>query len=270
MNIAFYTAAAGMITQQDGLNIYSNNISNVNTVGYKALRPSFADCIYTIQRETEQDWQTGHGTYVNKTDFMWDEGSFSETGQELDFALPNSDFFMVLDGRGDTYLTRDGSFEITQVDDHWELVNGNGEFVLDYEGNHITVPFLMEEQQQMVMDDEGNPVLDEDGNNVYETVEVQTSKIDYDTLTDMIGLYSVPNNWGLRQGENNHFVVTASSGDPVADENADKIRKYLEMSTTDLAGDMVHVIESQRAYQLNAKIVQTADEMQSIANNLRG
>lgn len=270
MNIAFYTGAAGMITQQDGLNIYSNNIANVNTVGYKALRPSFADCIYTVQRETEEDWQTGHGAYVNKTDFMWEEGGFNETGQPLDYALPNSDFFMVLDSRGNTYLTRDGSFNITQIDDHWELVNGNGDFVLDYEGNHITVPFETEEKQQPVLGEDGSHVLDDDGNETYETVEAATNNIDYGALTDMIGVYSVPNNWGLDQASANHFNVTARSGEPAANPDSKKLRTYLEMSTVDLASDMVHIIESQRAYQLNARIVQTADEMQSIANNLRG
>ena len=53
MNIAFYTACTGMITQQDGMDVTANNIANANTVGYKSLRPSFADCIYTQYRETE-------------------------------------------------------------------------------------------------------------------------------------------------------------------------------------------------------------------------
>ena len=101
MNISFYTGAAGMISQQNGMNIYSNNIANVNTVGFKSLRPSFADCIYTIQRATEPEWQTGHGQYVMKTDFMWDKGPFVQTEQPLDFAIANDNFFMVRDERGD-------------------------------------------------------------------------------------------------------------------------------------------------------------------------
>ncbi|MDE7280676.1 MAG: flagellar basal body protein, partial [Ruminiclostridium sp.] len=72
MNIAFYTACTGMITQQDGMDVTANNIANSNTVGYKALRPSFADCIYTEYRATEADWDTGHGQYLNKTDFTFD------------------------------------------------------------------------------------------------------------------------------------------------------------------------------------------------------
>lgn len=249
MNIAFYSAATGMIAQQQGMDIYSNNVANINTVGYKALRPSFADCIYTDQRATEPEWDTGHGQYVNKTDFMWEEGVFTTTDQPLDYALPNSDFFQVLDRDGNTYLTRDGSFEISQIGDHWELVNGNGEFVLDYEGNHITVPF--------------ETTQDADGN------EVVTNEIDYNALNAMIGVFSVPNNWGLEQASDNHFQVTAASGDPVANENSDKVQFALERSSVDLATEMVHIIETQRSYQLNAKIVQTADELQQIANNLR-
>lgn len=245
MNIAFYSAAAGMISQSNGLNIYANNIANVNTVGFKAERPNFKDCIYTIQRATEEDWQTGHGQYIAKTDLMWERGSFVASEQDLDFALPEDGFFKVLDDRGNSYLTRDGSFTVTNMGDHWELVNGSGEFVLDYEGNHITVPFVTEE----------------DG-----TV---TDTIDYEKVTDMIGVYTVPNNWGLEQASDNHFVVTARSGLDTPDTSADKVRNALEMSTVDIASDMVHIIETQRSYQLNAKLVQTADEFANIANNLR-
>lgn len=258
MNISFYTGASGMISQQEGMNIYSHNISNVNTVGYKSLRPSFADCIYTIQRETEPDWQTGHGQYIMKTDFMWEQGSFTMTEQDFDFAIPNDNFFMVLDERGDTYLTRDGSFEITQIDDHWELVTGRGEFVLDNEGNHITIPFLTEER--VILDEEGYPTG---------TEEILTNNVDFNTLTDMIGLFEVDNNWGLNQGEDNHYVVTDRSGEPRPSEDREIIRKALEMSSVDLASEMVHLIETQRSYQLNARVVTTSDELMSIANNLR-
>ena len=258
MNISFYTGASGMIAQQEGMNIYSHNISNVNTVGFKSLRPSFADCIYTIQRQTEPEWQTGHGQYIMKTDYMWEQGSFTMTEQDLDFAIPNDNFFMVVDERGDTYLTRDGSFEITQIDDHWELVSGRGEFVLDNEGNHIIVPFLTEERN----------ILDENGY-VIGTEEYVTNNIDFNTLTDMIGLYEVENNWGLNQSEDNHFVATDSSGMPVASEDREIIRQALEMSSVDLASEMVHLIETQRSYQLNARVVTTSDELMSIANNLR-
>lgn len=143
MNIAFYTGKTGLIAQQEGLNVYSNNIANVNTVGFKASRPSFADCIYTVQRNTEPDWQTGHGEYVHSTQLMYSEGVFTYTDNDLDFAIPTEEgFFAVMDKYGDVNYTRAGDFQMSQIGDHWELVSANGEFVLDYEGNHITVPFI--------------------------------------------------------------------------------------------------------------------------------
>ena len=251
MNIAFYSARTGMIAQQAGMDVTANNISNVNTVGYKPLRPSFADCIYTEQRATEPEWDTGHGQFLNKTDFMWEQGGFYNSDQPLDYALGGDGFFMVRDYNGIDYLTRDGSFQITNVGDHWELVNGNGDFVIDYEGNHIIVPFVTK--------------IDEEG------VEHVTTEIDYDALTDMIGVYNVENNWGLDQDRNNHFIATLRSGMPTPDLDGEtiKIEYYLENSNVDFATEIVHVIESQRSYQMNARIVQTADEMQQIANNLR-
>ncbi len=241
MNIAFYTGTTGLIAQQEGLNIYSNNIANVNTVGFKASRPSFADCIYTIQRATEPEWQTGHGEYVQKTDLMYSVGTFVFTENDLDFALPTEEgFFAVQDRYGDTAYTRAGDFQISQIDDHWELVSANGEFVLDYEGNHITVPFI-----------EG------------------TTQIDYEALTDMIGVYTFANSFGLGLIGSNKMVATVRSGEAVADTSLDKLRQALERSNTDIAGDMVHIIETQRSYQLSARIVQTADELERISNNLR-
>jgi flagellar basal body rod protein FlgG len=245
MNISFYTSRAGMIAQQQGLNIYANNIANVNTVGYKAMRPSFAECIYTLQHPNREQWQTGHGQRLSKTDLMWQESQFIASDQPLDFALPNDGFFMTLDEFGNTFLTRDGVFKISNTGEQWELVNGFGDFVLGHDGNRIVVPFLLNDDGQV------------------------TTNIDYDTLTDLIGVFAVPNNWGLDQSANNRFIVTGRSGDAVAMLDYDKVRGALEMSSTDLAGDMVRIIETQRSYQLNARIVKVSDEIMSTVNGLR-
>jgi flagellar basal-body rod protein FlgG len=245
MNISFYTARTGLIAQQQGMNIYANNIANVNTVGFKPMRPSFAECVYTLQHHNREQWQTGHGQYVAKTDLMWEESAFVASERPLDFALPNDGFFMTLDRNGDTFLTRDGAFSISFTGDRWELVNGFGDFVLDYEQNRITVPFEL------------------DGNGE------ATTNIDLVALEAMIGVFSVPNNWGLDQSANNRFIVTGRSGDPVANFEASKVSNALEMSATDLAGDMVRVIETQRAYQLNARMVRISDEMMTTINSLR-
>ncbi|MBP3857782.1 MAG: flagellar hook-basal body protein [Ruminiclostridium sp.] len=275
MNISFYTGASGMIAQQEGMNIYSNNIANVNTVGYKSLRPSFADCLYQVYRRTEPEWQTGHGQFVMKTDFMWEQGGFVLSEQGLDFAIAGESFFMVRDERGNTYLTRDGAFNMTQIDDHWELVNARGEFVLDNDGNHITIPFRTAASTNVKEDETGNGTIpDAAGREDINTVRddsVVTTEVDYEALTDMIGLFGVPNNWGLNQGEDNHFVVTPRSGDPVpvTEQERKLLNGALELSTVDLAAEMVHLIETQRSYQLSSRVVTTSDELMNIANTLR-
>ncbi|MCL2086323.1 MAG: flagellar hook-basal body protein [Oscillospiraceae bacterium] len=249
MNISFYGAKSSMIAQQQGLNIYANNIANVNTVGFKGLRPSFADCIYTIRQQNRPEWETGHGQYLMKTDLVWSEGNFTATEQPLDFALAGPDFFMVRDRNGNTFLTRDGSFNMSANEDGtWQLVNGSGDFVLGYDGEPITIPFMSEEV---------------DG------VQNVTSEPDYLAVEQMVGVFSVPNNWGLEQTNNNRLVVTERSGPPIANPDAEKISGALEMSNVDLASEMVHIIETQRSYQLNAKIIQTSDEFINTANNLR-
>lgn len=250
MNIAFYSGRSAMTAQQQGMNIHANNVANVNTVGFKTMRPSFAECIYVRYRETEQRWDTGHGQYMMKTDLMWREGQFVTSDQPLDFALPNDGFFMVQNRNGDLFLTRDGAFAISQNDDNvWELVSSAGDFVLDYDMNRIPVPF------EVAQDADGNPVT--------------TSMIDYALLENAIGVFAVANNWGLEMTGTNRFVTTARSGDAVAVPEFDKVRMALERSTTDLAEEMVKIIETQRAYQLSARIIQTADEFARIANNLR-
>ena len=141
MNISFHTGKSAMIAQAKALNIYGNNIANVNTVGYQTIRPSFADCIYDVEREPQPDWQTGHGTYIQKTDLMFSESHFEYTERPQDFAIAGEGFFAVEDRWGDVNYTRDGAFGITQFDGEWYLVSSSGEFVLDYEKNRIVVPF---------------------------------------------------------------------------------------------------------------------------------
>lgn len=143
MNISFHTGKSAMIAQAKALNVYGNNIANVNTVGYQSLRPDFADCIYETERRTEADWQTGHGTYIQKTDVMFGEAHFQWTDRMLDFAIAGEGFFAVEDRYGQVNYTRDGKFSITQDQEtgDWYLVSGNGEYVLNYEKNRIVVPF---------------------------------------------------------------------------------------------------------------------------------
>lgn len=241
MNIAFHTGKTAMIAQAQALNVYGNNISNINTVGYQTMRPSFADCLYSTQRAPEEDWQTGHGAYIQKTDIMFSESSLYETGRMLDFALPNEGFFALRDRYGDVNYTRDGSFSMTQAETgEWYLVSGSGEYVMDYEMNRIVVPF------------------NEDG-----------TTADYAALAGMIGVFEFENPYGIEAMGNNRYLATERSGEVTANENLDKLQGVLTTSNVELSEQMVKLIETQRGYQISSRVVTTSDEFTRIANNLR-
>ncbi|HKM32727.1 MAG TPA: flagellar hook-basal body protein [Oscillospiraceae bacterium] len=241
MNTAFYSSATGMIYTQQGLDIIANNMANTQTVGYKSLRPSFSDVLYTIPREQTPDVQEGHGAYITKTDLMLTMGTLERTSSMLDFALPNEGFFAVADGQGNISYTRNGAFTISQIGEQWELVDASGRFVLDYEGNHIIVPFE----------------------------ELSENIIDYTALTKNVGVFTFDNPYGLEAGGENTYLQTLSSGEATAAPLLDKLAGALERSNVDIATEMIKALEAQRSYQLNARILQTADEFQRIANTLR-
>ena len=241
MNIAFHTGKSAMIAQSQALNVYGNNIANINTYGYQTVRPSFADCLYSKQRAPEEDWQTGHGTYIQKTDVMFDESSFYYTERPLDFALPNEGFFAVENRYGDINYTRDGAFSMTQAETgEWYLVSGSGEYVLDYDMNRIVVPF----------NEEGTVA-------------------DYDTLKDMVGVFEFENVYGIEAAAANRYTATERSGEVNANRDWDKLQGVLITSNVNLADQMVKLIETQRAYQISSRVVTTSDEFTRLANNLR-
>ncbi len=230
-----------MIAQAQALNVYGNNIANINTYGYQSQRPTFADTLYTVQRETEPEYQEGHGAYVQKTDVMFGESHFYSTGRLTDFAPALDGFFAVQDRFGDVNYTRDGAFNMTQGEGgEWYLVSASGEYVLDYDLNRIVVPF------------------NEDG-----TVP------DYSELATMIGVFKFENPHGIEALGTNRYTATERSGEAVADPTMEKLQGVLVASNVELSTQMVKLIETQRAYQISSRVVTTADEFTRIANNLR-
>lgn len=241
MNISFHTGKTAMIAQAQALNVYGNNIANINTYGYQTMRPSFADCLYSTQRATEDDWQTGHGTYIQKTDVMYEESSFYYTERPLDFAVAGEGFFAVEDRYGDVHYTRDGAFALTQADTgEWYLVSSDGEYVLDSSKERIEVPF------------------DADG-----------ATVDYDALADMVGVFTFENVYGIEAAATNRYSETERSGEAVANTTMEKLQGVLIASNVNLADQMVKLIETQRAYQISSRVVTTSDEFSRLANNLR-
>lgn len=239
MNVGFYSARTGLIATQQGLDVISNNIANVETTGFKTLRPSFSDLLYTTQQAQHPEAQTGHGSKVEKTDLMFEQGQLMMTKRSLDFAVPNDGLFAVSDAGGNVKYTRNGAFYIKQNGADWEVVNSQGLNVLDYNGQPVKVTYNA------------------------------AGEVDYGAIYNSVGVYKFPNPYGLDATGNNLYSATASSGQAVADRGLDKLSGALEMSNVNVGDQMVKVIELQRSFQLNSKMVQTADEIENIVNNLR-
>lgn len=237
----FFTATSGVISYQTGMDITANNLANVNTYGFKASRPSFADLVYTKRNNNIDEVQFGHGTKVDKTDLMFEQSSLRSTGRDLDFAVLDEGFFAVETPAGNVAYAKDGAFYMTDVDGSgtWTLCDSKGSFVLDGQGQRITVPF------------------EEDG------------QVDAVALTDMIGTYRFENPYGLDQFGDNYYINTGSSGEAIYDDTLGIKQGYLEASGTDIANEMSKVIEYQRAFQLNVNMVKLHDELNNLVNNLR-
>lgn len=243
--IAFYNGVSGMIAYQENLNVTAQNIANVNTIGYKASRSSFNDLLYTqMNTKVEGENLVGHGVKHQDTDLMFQQGSFQSTENMYDFALASDNgLFAVENANGEIEYTRNGTFALSTSGNSMYLVTSDGAFVLDARGANIKVPVK----------------------------EGTTNVPDLEGLNEKIGVYTFSNPYGLENRQGSRFVETALSGEPVAMKTTDGVimQGMLEFSKTDLAQEMTKMIEAQRAFQLNAKVVQTADELESTVNNLR-
>lgn len=238
MNIGFYAAKQGVMNMQKGMDITSNNIANVQTNGYKVLRGSFSDLIYT-SRKTNEKVDTGHGVKLDKTDLMWEQSALKETGGALDFATTSEGAFAFKTEDGTIKYSKDGALYITKDDNGWRLVNEMGDSALDYEKNEIYVNFN-------------------------EDTTVNNAEV-----LEKLGVFRFENPYGLEADGNNYYLATASSGEAIADEVLEKRSGYLEASGVNLADEMVKVIQYQRAFTFNTKMITAQDEMENAANNLR-
>lgn len=262
MSIAFYTGVSGMMAFSENLNVVSHNIANVNTHGYKKQRASFEDLLYTrmnIHRnyaarndgEAEQAAaelstdKVGHGVRIGSVDVMYGQSGMQTTDYPLDFAINGEGFFAVQTNTGIEY-TRSGAFTLSMTGARSAaLITADGAQVLDSRQQPIKITF----------DEKGNPLLDD--------------------LSTKLGVYQFNNPYGLSPTSGSRFLQTQISGEATAARGATTDRAYqlvqgaLEYSSVDLGEEMVKVIESQRAFQMNSRVVQTADQLDDIINNLR-
>lgn len=255
-----WSAATGMKTQQGNIDVISNNLANVNTTSYKKQRAEFKDLLYSSIKKPNQEspvnLQFGHGAMMIATTKEFQNGTPMETQNPLDVAIDGDGFFKVELPNGDQRYTRDGSFKLSIADGESTLVTSDGYYVLDDAGERITIG---ESSKDFTIGETGNiTVTNQDG----EAEEV-----------GRLGFFQFINNQGLSADGRNLYSATNASGaeTPIEAEamTSKIVQGYLESSNVQVVDEMVRMITAQRAYEINSKAIQTADDMLQTANNLK-
>lgn len=268
---SLWTAASGMIAQQNNVDTIANNLSNVNTVGYKTETAEFKSLLYqeiktkttTANGENKPiGAQVGLGVRNSSITSHFKQGNLQASTGDYDFAIEGEGFFAVRTIDGDTAYTRNGNFFLAVAPT----------------GGH------------MLTNSEGLAVLDTSGNPIYFADGVSTSDISIDAdgevcLPDSQGnpqktgvrmaIFQFTNPSGLTKAGNTLYMESEASGIAMNENNYTSLKKskirqgYLEMSNVQVADEMVNLIVAQRAYELNSKAITTSDEMLQTANNLK-
>ena len=258
---AMRTAATGMSAQQMNVDNIANNLANVNTAGFKKSTLEFQDVLYQQFRlpgsatavgiSAPTGLAIGYGTRPSSTNREYTTGDLQQTGTSLDMAIEGDGFFQVQRPDGTTAYTRDGSFKMSA---DGRVVTSDGYYLLP----EITIP---ETTTSVSIGNDG-------------TVEVLQSGSDTPTQIGQIELARFINPGGLVGIGHNLYVQSGASGTPLTgapgqNGNGSIDQGYLEMSNVKVVDEMVNMIVAQRAYEMNSKAIQTADDMSSIANNLK-
>lgn len=254
-----YTAYTGMVNQQKRLDTMTNNLANVNTVGYKkegATSQAFSDVLaYRIKDVTTPGYTEKLGTMnlgvkigENYTD--WSQGSFRQTENTYDLALSGNGFFNIeftdKSGNTSTMYTRDGGFTVNK---DGYLVNDNGDYVLGVTDGGA--------QERIRLSTTAETTIDEFGN-IYQD-DTTVARIMITDFTDY--------NYLAKYGENYYQAI---EGAELTDADAQVHSGYLEQSNVETVQEMVNMISIQRNYEANQKVITTYDKSLDITVNQIG
>ena len=261
MNPALWAAKTGLDAQQTRLAVVSNNLANVNTAGFKKGRAVFEDLLYQnvtqVGGSTSQDTQAasglsiGTGVRVVATEKTFTQGGMNQTGNPMDMAINGRGFFQVLMPDGTLAYTRAGDF---QLNNQGQLVTSAGYVVQPA----ITIPAGA---QSVTIGNDG-------------TVSVSLVGSATPTQVGSIQLVDFVNPTGLQPRGENLLLESASSGSPQPGTPGlnglgNVSQGAVESSNVNVVEEMVAMIETQRAYEMNTKAIQTADQMlQYLSNNV--
>ena len=256
-----WIAASGMEAQTLNIDVIANNLANVNTSGFKRSRADFQDLLYETLRppgvasaagnQVPTGIQLGQGTRPVAVQKIFSQGDYEHTQNELDMAIEGNGFFQILQPNGEVAYTRAGAFKL---DGEGQIVNSDGYFMEPA----ISVPT-----------DTTNISIGTDG-----TISVIQAGENEPTEIGTIQLARFVNPAGLNSIGRNLYLPTSSSGDAIdgtaGEDGFGTISQgYLELSNVSVVEEMVNMIVAQRAYEINSKGIQAADEMLQMANSIK-
>ena len=259
MTQALWIAKTGLDAQQTRMAVVSNNLANVNTTGFKQGRAVFEDLLYQNVRQSggssSQDtilptgMSLGTGVRVVATEKLFSQGSVLNTENSLDVAINGRGFLQVLKPDGELAYTRDGAL---QMNDQGELVTSSGYVVQP----GISIP---DGSQSITIGSDGIVSVKLAG----QTTPSQVGTLETADFINPVGLQSI--------GENLYIETAASgpaqSGTPGLNGLGTLVQGALEGSNVNVVAELVNMIETQRAYEMNSKAISTNDQMMQYINN---
>ena len=258
MEPALWAAKTGLDAQQTQMTVTANNLANVNTDGFKKSRAVFEDTLYQNVKQvggaTSQNTLSpsgvslGTGVHIVATEKSYTQGSLNNTGNSLDVAIQGQGFFQVLLPDGTLGYTRDGSF---QVNAQGQVVTANG-YALQ---PAITIPTGA---QSITIGTDG-------------VVSVQLAGASAPTTVGTLQLANFINPAGLQDNGANIAIESASSGaaqtgNPGLSGMGTIVQGSVESSNVNVVEELVNMIETQRAYEMNSKAIETTDQMMQYAD----
>jgi flagellar basal-body rod protein FlgG len=256
---ALWTAATGMGTQQLNLDVIANNIANINTIGFKKARAEFQDLLYQETKKAGSETasgsqvpvgvEVGMGAKITATKKMFSQGDFRTTDNAYDLVIEGNGFFQ-LDDNGTNVYTRAGSFTTNK---DGVLCNPEG---LKLAPN-ITIP--IETVNFQVLPDGSWQARDKN------SAILASGRIELARFVNPAGLKSLGRNlYGVTDSSG-----TAVTGNPGETGYGTLTQNAVEMSNVNVVDEMVQMIMGQRAYEINTKAIQTADQILSLVSNLK-
>ncbi len=250
---SLYVAATGLEGEQTKMDVIANNLANVNTTGFKQSRVVFQDLLYqNLRQPGAQSSQTtqypsglqlGTGVRVVSTERLMTQGNLIQTGNALDVGINGQGFFQIMQPNGTIAYSRDGTF---QMNNQGQLVTSNGYLLQP----PVTIP---PNAQSITIGSDGTVSVVLPG----QAQPQQVGTIQLANFINPTGLQSIGDNLYLQTGSSG----APQTGQPTLNGLGSVQQGYLESSNVNVVSELVDMIATQRAYEINSKAVSTSDAM---------